>query len=87
MRIGLLIPVVLLVGLGLAACATRARKQWVHLERSAAEMTLDRSTCELQAETGARNMLGAIEENKKAKLFRQCMQDRGYRLEALETQP
>jgi hypothetical protein len=87
MRRGLLIPVVLLAGLGLAACATRPRKQWVHLERSAAEMTLDKSTCELQAETGARNILGAIEENKKAERFRQCMQDRGYRLKAVETQP
>lgn len=87
MKTRLLIPVVLLASLGLAACASGPHKQWVHRERNAAEMTLDKSACELQAETGARNILGAIEENKKAELFRRCMEDRGYRLEAVTPQP
>jgi hypothetical protein len=87
MKRSFLILVVLMTCLGLAACAAGPRKQWVHAERSAAEMAQDKSSCDLQAESGARNILGAIEENRKAELFRQCMEDRGYRLEPVAPQP
>jgi hypothetical protein len=82
-----LVDVVLVLVLALTACATGPPKQWVHPERSKAEMSLDKSACELETQSGARNILGAIEEDKKADLFRRCMQERGYRLEAVTSQP
>ena len=81
------VVLVLVLGMGLTACATGPHKQWVHPERSKAEMTSEKSACELEAESGARNILGAIEEDNRADLFRQCMQRRGYRLEAVTLQP
>lgn len=80
MNKNLLIPFFLLVSIGLAACTTEPQKQWIHPERSAAESTSDKVACEFQAETGARNRLGAIDEKKMAELFRQCMEKQGYRL-------
>jgi hypothetical protein len=87
MKKRLMIPFVLLMILSLTACAIGPHKQWVHPERSNAEMSLDKSACELETESGARNILGAIDEDKKADLFRRCMQERGYRLEAVTSQP
>ena len=87
MKRNFLILFVLITSLMLAACATGPRKAWVHPDRSAAEMVQDKSACELQAESGARNVLGAVEENRKAELFRQCMEDLGYRLEPVAPQP
>ena len=87
MKKSALVDVILVLVLGLTACATGPHNQWVHPERSNAEMTSDKSTCELEAESGARNILGAIEEDKKADLFRRCMQERGYRLDAVTSQP
>lgn len=87
MKRNFLILFVLITSLMLAACATGPRKAWVHPDRSATEMAQDKSACELQAESGARNVLGAVEENRKAELFRQCMEDLGYRLAPVAPQP
>lgn len=76
----LILGILALCASGCAVSPEVPAKNWYNPAKSSADMAQDQAECQLEAQGGARNILGYSPETRIKQLFNECMTARGYQL-------